>query len=157
VCPQSCWKGETPLQTSPQDFAFFHSENLAKKEIQNMKKQKSKKRIRDKSIKFFVTEKEKNLIDERAKKCNFSRSELLRKSALETEINITQINGLEELAKFTFELNKLGINLHQIVKKINMDIDDEEDFQDLLSNQENLKKILDNVLEISEKVKEWQQ
>ena len=122
-----------------------------------MTNQLPKKRIRDKSIKFFVTEKEKNLIDKRAKKCRISRSEFLRKSALETDINIVEINGLEELGKFTYELNKLGVNLHQIVKKINTKTNTKDDFKNLLSNQEKLNLILDNVLDISEKVKEWQQ
>lgn len=113
-------------------------------------------RKRDKQVKFFVTEKELEQIDKKSEKAKMNRSEFLRAAALKKEIVINEIKDLEEFTKFIFELNKLGVNLHQIIKKINADIDTEEDFKNLVDNQEKLKLILDNIYLISEGVKEWQ-
>lgn len=113
-------------------------------------------RKRDKQVKFFVTEKELERINKKSEKAKMNRSEFLRESALKKEIVVNEINDLKEFTKFIFELNKLGVNLHQILKKINADIDTEEDFKNLVDNQEKLKLILDNIFEISEGVKQWQ-
>ena len=125
--------------------------------MESLKKQQTKKRIRDKAIKFFVTEKELEQIDKKAEKSKLNRSEFLRSSALKKEIIVNEIKDLENFGKLTFELNKVGVNLHQIVKKINANLDTEEDFKNLLENQGKLKLILDNILEISKEVKKWQQ
>jgi len=126
-------------------------------EEKKIKKQKPKKRIRDKPIKIFVTEKELETIDKKAEKLEMNRSEYIRETALKKEIKINEIKHLEEFGNLNYELNKIGVNLHQLMKKINIGNDTEDDFKNLLKNQEQLRLILDNVFEISEKVKKWQQ
>jgi hypothetical protein len=126
-------------------------------EEKKIKKQKPKKRIRDKPIKIFVTEKELETIDKKAEKLEMNRSEYIRETALKKEIIINEIKHLEEFGNLNYELNKIGVNLHQLMKKINIGNDTEDDFKNLLKNQEQLRLILDNVFEISEKVKKWQQ
>ena len=120
-------------------------------------KQKPKKRIRDKVVKFYATEKELKQIEKNAKRAGLNRREFLRKTAIEKEVVVNEITALEDFRKFIYELNKIGINFNQFLKKINTDIDTLEDFENFKYNQDQLKKILDNIYEISEEVRKWQQ
>lgn len=69
-------------------------------------------RIRDKKIQFWVTENERDYIDERANYCDLSRSDYLRKMALEGAIIKREYEGI-------VEVNKIGVNINQIAKRVN--------------------------------------
>lgn len=76
----------------------------------------SEKRKRDKLIRFFVNEAEKELLDKKVADSHLDRSKYLRKVALgETIINI----DMKRLDGVIYELNKIGTNINQIAKFCN--------------------------------------
>ncbi len=98
-------------------------------------------------IRIRLTEKEKQLLMDRCRKegyrtiSDFGRAKLLRKR------EIRRIEASEEFAelmgKMDFELNKIGVNLNQIAKKLNTYLGyqlDTEDKRTLNNSYEMLKK-----------------
>ena len=71
-----------------------------------------KKRLRDKYIQAWVTDDEKEKIADKAKYCKISKSEYLRRMALDGYIIHKELKGI-------FEINSIGNNLNQIAKKVN--------------------------------------
>ncbi len=97
-------------------------------------------------IRVRLTQKEKQLLTERCRKegyrtiSDFGRAKLLRKR------EIRKIEASKEFAelmsKMDFELNKIGVNLNQIAKKLNTYLGyqlDSEDKQTLNNSYEMLK------------------
>ncbi len=66
---------------------------------------------------FRATKEESKIIDDYARSINLTRSEYLRKAALNTQIvvNNTDLSGIADLS---YEVNKIGNNVNQIVKYI---------------------------------------
>lgn len=67
-------------------------------------------------MKFFINENEKNVINERAHSLNLSLSEYLRQMAINgvvVNVDYTDIKNL------TQEINRIGININQITKRMN--------------------------------------
>lgn len=98
-------------------------------------------------IRIRLTQKEKQLLHDRCRKegyqtiSDFGRAKLLRKR------EIRKIEASEEFAelmsKMDFELNKIGVNLNQIAKKLNTYLGyqlDTKDKETLNSSYEMLKK-----------------
>lgn len=71
------------------------------------------KRTRPKQIKFWATEEELKVIDEKVKLSNLTKQEYLLRSALDK--NILVIDGLKELL---LELSKEGNNLNSLSRNV---------------------------------------
>ena len=125
-----------------------------------IKKQKPKKRIRNKLVKFFLTEKELELLDNRCQKAEMNRSEFLRECSLKKEliINKTEVNGLQEFQQFQFQIKRVGANLHQTLKKINMyDNFNEAEFEELEGTRKELDVLIDEINGVIGETKKWLQ
>ncbi len=69
---------------------------------------------KDKRINIRLTQKEKNLIETKAKKCNMTVTQYILKSCLKD--NIIVINGLD---KVDAELRRIGNNINQLTRLSN--------------------------------------
>ncbi len=78
-----------------------------------MKNEKLKGRVRNKKFNFYVTEKEEEVIRNKAKYLDMTISSYLRKMAIEGIIIKKDFNSV------FYELNKIGVNINQIAKKVN--------------------------------------
>lgn len=72
-------------------------------------------RIRNKTIPFRVTEKELEIIDQKAAKAKLSRTDFLIAAALGKEITL-----MEDLKPILYELRRIGNNINQLTKLANM-------------------------------------
>lgn len=70
-------------------------------------------RLRDKQVKFFVTDSEFNKLKDKADYCELSLSAYLRKMGVDGVI------VKRDFKDMFFELNKIGVNINQIAKKAN--------------------------------------
>lgn len=75
-----------------------------------------KKRFRDKEVKFFVTEREIEIIDQKAEVAELDRSKYLRKMALDGYIIKQDFSQVEQLV---YEVNKIGNNINQVARRAN--------------------------------------
>jgi len=98
-------------------------------------------------IRVRLTKREKELLTERCRKegystlSDFGRAKLLRKREIR-RIEVSQ-EFSELMGQMDFELNKIGVNLNQIAKKLNTYLGyqlDSEDKRTLNSSYETLKK-----------------
>lgn len=107
-------------------------------------------RKRNIQVKFWVSEKENELINQRMKETGFrDKSAYLRKRAIDVHLINVHTDGLDELKK---EINKIGININQIARKYNHDGNLEKIDIDLL--QDYLKQIIEIAIKKeNEKVK----
>lgn len=69
-------------------------------------------RLREKKVQFWVTEKELRVIDDRAKYCQLSRSVYLRKVSVDGFIIKRELGALDDI-------NKIGLDIYQIARKVN--------------------------------------
>lgn len=76
----------------------------------------TKKRYRDKEVKFFVTENELDMIDKKAAVAELDRSKYLRKMAIEGLIIKRDFTEVEQLV---YEINRIGNNINQVAKRAN--------------------------------------
>lgn len=76
----------------------------------------TKKRYRDKEVKFFVTENELDMIDKKAAVAELDRSKYLRKMAIEGIIIKRDFTEVEQLV---YEINRIGNNINQVAKRAN--------------------------------------
>lgn len=76
----------------------------------------TKKRYRDKEVKFFVTENELDMIDQKAAVAELDRSKYLRKMAIEGLIIKRDFTEVEQLV---YEINRIGNNINQVAKRAN--------------------------------------
>jgi type I site-specific restriction endonuclease len=70
-------------------------------------------RLRDKQVKFFLSEEELERLEKKIEKSKLSKSDYLRKSSLEKEII-----EIENFKEFFVELKKQGTNLNQLAKAV---------------------------------------
>lgn len=105
-------------------------------------------RTRNKEVKFRLTEKELENLNEKISKSKMSKQKFFEKLIDEKEILV-----IEDLPKLILELNRIGINLNQLTKKINS----EENLgvlkkidlnKDLKTNSDALKSILNTLKDI---------
>jgi len=93
-------------------------------------------RIRSKLVNFYVTEEEKEKIIEKARYCNLDISGYLRKISLEGVIIKRDYSWMNDV-------NKIGVNINQIAKKVNQQNGIlEKDFEELQSEVEKLSSLL---------------
>jgi len=69
---------------------------------------------KDKKINLRLTEKEKNIIESKAKKCNMTITKFIVSSCLKDKIII--VNGLD---KVDSELRRIGNNINQLTRLAN--------------------------------------
>ncbi len=80
------------------------------------------------------------LIEHKAKICNLSFSEYIRKSAIE---KIIVIKNIEQYRSIIFEINKIGINVNQVAKLANtVGSVDKNDVIELQNNLTDLAKFI---------------
>lgn len=75
-----------------------------------------KKRYRDKEVKFFVTDNELQMIDQKAAVAELDRSKYLRKISIEGFIIKRDFTQVEQLV---YEINKIGNNINQVARRAN--------------------------------------
>lgn len=89
--------------------------------------EESEKRSRPVQMKFFVTKSEKRRIKERMSGHQLNNfSTFARTMLLEGEVKVI---NFEELREFRREVRRVGVNVNQIAKQVNMD--DEVDLEQL--------------------------
>jgi len=81
-----------------------------------MEKKQDKNRIRTQQLNIRLTETEYENVKEKAKFCNLTVSEFLRKQIMEGVIIKYEPFDIKALGN---ELNKIGVNINQIAKHIN--------------------------------------
>lgn len=105
-------------------------------------------RTRNKEVKFRLTEKELENLNKKISKSKMSKQKFFEKLIDEKEILV-----IEDLPKLILELNRIGINLNQLTKKVNS----EEELgvlkkidlnKDLKTNSDALKSILSTLKDI---------
>lgn len=99
---------------------------------ENKEEKKKSNRFRDKMIPFWVTEKEKEVIEEKASFCKLSVSEYTRRMCVNGTIIKREFDGIGEI-------NKIGVNINQIAKKVNeKGFMNEAEFEELRKQYDNL-------------------
>ena len=102
-------------------------------------------RFRNIPVKFYTTEIERELIDEKAKQCSLSRSGYLLRIAID---GIIVIQDLDTMRGFTYEVNKIGTNINQIAKEINtMGSIHKQDIEEIKKQMGELYKIINKLIE----------
>ena len=79
------------------------------------KKQKNRKR--NISVSVRMTPEEKIQFDKKVLKSGLTQSDFFIKTALQKEIKV--VGSVEQLDRLIFEINKIGVNLNQIAKRMN--------------------------------------
>ena len=88
-------------------------------------------------IKFYVTEEEKKFIFNKMEAAGIKNlSAYLRKISIEGKIEIVDYSGMRN---FAAEINKIGVNINQIVKRVNETKSIfREDIKDIENKQEEI-------------------
>ncbi len=90
-----------------------------------------------------ISKEDLELIEHKAKLCNMSFSEYMRKSAVE---QIILVKNFEEYKTIIFEMNKIGININQIIKLANTT--KYVDRNEVIKLQESLNELADYVYKL---------
>ena len=109
---------------------------------------KTVNRTRNRAVTIRLTEKELENLNEKIEKSKMSKQKFFEKLIDEKEILV-----IEDLPKLILELNRIGINLNQLTKKVNTEenlgVFKKVDLNnDLKSNSEALKSILSTLKDI---------
>lgn len=72
----------------------------------------NRERLRDKIIQFWVTEKEYDVIKDKAQYCNLTISAYLRNVGVDGFIIKRELSYINDI-------NRIGVNINQIAKKVN--------------------------------------
>lgn len=106
-------------------------------------------RKRTKQNKFFLDEMEQKKFEKLVIKSKLNKSEYIRKCVFDKEIII--IDDLKELVK---EVNKIGVNINQIAKKINTSegIDQNLATENFGKISDTYEKVFDEIFEVLRKV-----
>ena len=112
-----------------------------------------KNRLRNNQIKFYLADEEVKILNDKAELCEMNISEFLRSAIFNTDIIIKKIPVAEiqsaqmAMDKNSYEINKIGNNINQLVKVIH------ENNDTYSKNQiDEIKKDLDNVIKEYEKL-----
>ena len=92
---------------------------------------------KDKKINLRLTEKEKNIIESKAKKCNMTITKFIVSSCLKDKIII--VNGLD---KVDSELRRIGNNINQLTRLANEKIITVVDLKELRMEVNNIWQLL---------------
>lgn len=112
-----------------------------------------KKRLRNNQIKFYLADEELKVLHDKAELCGMNISEFLRSVIFKSVVNIKKV-PVEEIRsaqaamdKNSFEVNKIGNNINQLVKTIHENNDTYS-----LRQIENIMRDLENVINEYEKL-----
>ena len=97
---------------------------------------------KDKKINIRVTEKEKNQIESKARKCNMSITKYIVSSCLKDKIIV--VNGLE---KIDTELRRIGNNINQLTRLSNERIINTVDLKELRMEVNNIWQLLKQLVQ----------
>ena len=103
----------------------------------------SENRRRDNTLTIRLTSAEKQRIERNAKRAKRSITDYIVLLSLETPIHVA-----EDVKPLLIELKRIGNNLNQIAAKINSEVFQSYNFQDVVDEQ---KKIYEQLLEITRK------
>ena len=92
---------------------------------------------KDKKINIRLTEKEKNIIELKAKKCNMTITKFIVSSCLKDKIII--VNGLDKVES---ELRRIGNNINQLTRLANEKIITVVDLKELRMEVNNIWQLL---------------
>jgi len=98
-------------------------------------------RVRDKQVKFFLSEAELERVEKKIEKSKLSKSDYLRKSSLEKEIIV-----IEDFKEFFIEIKKQGTNLNQLAKAVHQGF--ASDTGNLNETLEEYKKLNKSIVEL---------
>lgn len=79
----------------------------------------SETRVRDKQIKVYVTERERETIKRRARKAGIGVGELVRGTLIHSGDSYIRVIDINPLYKASYRLLKCGTNLNQLMKFLN--------------------------------------
>ena len=97
---------------------------------------------KDKKINIRLTEKEKNIIESKANKCNMTITKLIVSSCLKDKIII--VNGLD---KVDSELRRIGNNINQLTRLANEKIITVVDLKELRMEVNNIWQLLKQLVQ----------
>ena len=97
---------------------------------------------KDKKINLRLTEKEKNIIESTAKKCNMTITKFIVSSCLKDKIII--VNGLD---KVDSELRRIGNNINQLTRLANEKIITVVDLKELRMEVNNIWQLLKQLVQ----------
>ncbi len=97
---------------------------------------------KDKKINLRLTEKEKNIIESKAKKCNMTITKFIVSSCLKDKIII--VNGLD---KVDSELRRIGNNINQLTRLANEKIITVVDLKELRMEVNNIWQLLKQLVQ----------
>lgn len=97
---------------------------------------------RNKKINIRLTEKEKNIIETKAKKCNVTITKFIVNSCLKDKIII--VNGLD---KIDVELRRIGNNLNQLTRLANEGIIKSVDLKEVRMEVNNIWQLLKQLVQ----------
>ena len=98
--------------------------------------------VKDKKINIRLTEKEKNLIEKKANKCNMTITKFILNLCLKDKIII--INGLD---KIDIELRRIGNNINQLTRLANEKIITVVDLKELRMEVINIWQLLKQLVQ----------
>ena len=97
---------------------------------------------KDKKINIRLTEKEKNIIELKAKKCNMTITKFIVSSCLKDKIII--VNGLDKVES---ELRRIGNNINQLTRLANEKIITVVDLKELRMEVNNIWQLLKQLVQ----------
>lgn len=110
----------------------------------NWKPEYNNNRLRKKRIEIKVTEDELRIINKKAEVACLNRNAYLIKIAIEGAIIVQDLDNMRD---FTNEINKIGVNINQIVKHINTTNNIyKSDMEEMKNQLEQIYKIVEKLL-----------
>ena len=97
---------------------------------------------KDKKINIWLTEKEKNIIELKAKKCNMTITKFIVSSCLKDKIII--VNGLDKVES---EIRRIGNNINQLTRLANEKIITVVDLKELRMEVNNIWQLLKQLVQ----------
>ncbi len=98
---------------------------------------------------FKLTEETARILTERSKAENMNESEYIRSLLLNQSINPRSKELELEMMRLRNEINKIGVNVNQIVKNNNSHLYSEDDKIELTSELKMLKVLLQQIIELA--------
>lgn len=111
---------------------------------------KDQSRVRNQTVRLRLSPEEKTKFLSKVAKSGMTQQEFLLSCALQKEIKV--IGSKEQLDQLIFEINKIGVNLNQVARKLNEGnyFGAEKELEQL---KERYSESLDTMIEILEKVR----
>lgn len=79
----------------------------------------SNSRVRDRQIKVYVTERERDMLKRKSRKAGLTVSEYVRQTLIHSDGSKITLIDIEPLERALFEMHKQGVNLNELMKYLN--------------------------------------